>query len=88
MVKGESRYFTLTPGGGGGIAGYTATYEVTREQEDTPHSTGAVTNDGTVFNVKIQTTNFDYGRHKLNVFIKNTVDDFVQVYSETFEITR
>lgn len=88
MVKGESRYFTLTPGGGGSIAGYTATYEVTREQESTPHATGTVTNDGTVFNVKIQTTDFDYGFHKLNVFIKNTVDDFVQVYSETFEITR
>lgn len=87
MVKGESRYFTLSPVGIDNLSGYSARYELIKQSSTSPSRHGDVLNNGTSFEVKIQTNDLEIGIYSLNVFITSSIDGFTQVYNERFELT-
>ncbi len=89
MVIGESRYFDLSPVGGGLLTGYSATYEIV-SFDGTLITTGSVGKsiDNTKFEVRIQTTGMSAGGYWLRVFISASADNFVQAYSEQMVLTK
>ena len=89
MVKGESRYFRLSPVNGESLSGFTCRYEVRNAnnkvvlKDDVPFA-----DDNMVeFAVMVHTDTLDIGVYKLHVFITDPSDGYVQVYSEDLPIS-
>lgn len=86
MVIGESRHFTVEAPSGVDISGYTARYELMKDNRKI--SEASITNTGTGFKVKISTTGFQAGAYEVRVFITDPTDGFVQVITDKFQLFR
>lgn len=86
MVIGESKYFSVEAQIGVDITDYTARYELVKD--GTIKKQGTLTNDGSKFDVQIQTSDLTFGSYDLRVFITDPMDGFVQVLRDKFVLEK
>lgn len=86
MVIGESRYFTLEAPGGVDISSYSARYELIKDGNIKKQ--GTATNDGTKFDIKIQTNDLTVGNYEIRVFITDPADGFIDVLRDSFVLEK
>ncbi len=86
MVVGESRFFSVEAPGGVDISGYTARYEL--KKEGTVKKQGDLTNNGSKFDVPIQTDDLSAGSYEVRVFITDPLDGFVEVLRDSFVLEK
>lgn len=89
MVKGESRYFTLSPVNGESLHDYLCRYEIKNGQNKVIKEgvVEFVDDNEDAFAVKVQTTDIEIGVYMLHVFMTDPSDGYVQVYSEELAIS-
>lgn len=84
MVIGESRYFTVEAPSGVDISGYTARYELLKDNSIVSQST--LVNYGSGFKVNIGTSSLQAGNYEVRVFITDPIDGFIQVITDKFTL--
>ena len=86
MVVGESRFFSVEAPSSVDISGYTARYEL--KKEGTVKKQGDLTNNGSGFDVKLQTDDLSPGTYDLRIFITDPLDGFVEVLRDSFVLEK
>lgn len=86
MVIGQSRYFTLEAPSGIDISSYTARWELIKD--GTIKREGTPTNDGTKFDVKIQTDTLQFGTYEVRIFITDPSDGFIDAFRDSFVLEK